>query len=429
MPFYKSCTTINFLKAVPVSIHQSIKFAASLSAALALSGCGSDAPEHSISRSASSSARQVLGLSPVIADKGRLGSGIDHVAALHTNGSVFAWGGNQYGQLGQGNTKSSLAPVAVKGLSSVTEVQAGGFHMAAIRSDRSVWSWGNNSYGQVGVGGLSAVSAMPRKVPGLSEVRSVAAGYVHTSAVGFGGAVWNWGQMPGRASSTPAKVWGIVKPMTSVAAGSDFTLALANDGMVYGWGGNARGQIGVGYISPNVLNPVALPGLTNVRSLAAGHAHALALRSDGTVWAWGSNQYGQLSTTGDNTRARPVVGLPTPMAANGVRAVFAGAFNSAVLYADGSVWMWGLNATGQFGNGSTEGSTVPVKINTLPNVAAVTIGQWNVSVLKKDGTVYSMGGNSSGQLGNNTQVNSSTPVQVVGLSGVGYLNVGASHLP
>lgn len=409
-------------------MNSSLKFAASLSAVLTLAGCGSDVPDQTMTVSQSGSARQVVGAAGVMVDNGRIGSGIAHVVALRTDGTLVAWGSGQYGQLGEGNA-ASLVPVPVQGLSHVTEVRTGGFHTAVITSDQRIWTWGNNSYGQAGVGGLSTVMATPRKVSGLSDVKSVGAGYSHTSAVAYGGVLWTWGQMPGRASTTPVKVGGSSKQMTSVAAGGDFTLALAADGTVFGWGGNTSGQLGIGYASPNVVNLVQVAGLTNVKSLAAGKAHALALRTDGSVYAWGNNQNGQLSTAGPSNRARPVLGLPTPLSPSSVRGVYAGAVNSAVVYADGSVWMWGNNVMGQFGNGTTTGSTVPVKLNNLPDVAAITIGQTNVSVLKKDGTVYSMGGNQTGQLGNNTLVPSTTPVQVVGLSGVGYINIGASSAP
>jgi alpha-tubulin suppressor-like RCC1 family protein len=395
-----------------------------------LAGCGANGPEQTVSLSQSASSRQAQAMAAPAAAAVRISAGVDSVVALNNDGKVVAWGGNQFGQLGQGHTKASSVPVMVNGLSSVTEVHVGGYHMAALKSDHSVWTWGNNSYGQLGVGGLSSVSAAPRKVGGITEVKAVATGYVHTSAIGTDGMVWNWGKMPGRASAVPVKVWGITKAMTSIAAGSDFTLAVASDGMVYGWGGNQYGQVGLGYTSVQVLNPVALPGLTNVLSVSAGQAHALALRTDGSVWAWGSNKDGQLATvTGPASRARPVAGLPTALGANGVRAVIAGASTSAVVYADGSVWMWGGNAAGQFGTGTLEGSKVPVKVNTLAGVAAVTVGQGFVSVLKKDGTVYGIGANPAGQLGNNTTSPTTTPVQVMGISGVGYLDVGASYAP
>ena len=301
--------------------------------------------------------------------------------------------------------------------------------MAAIRTDGTVWTWGNNTYGQLGhAGGLSSVKATPLQVSGLSNVKSVAAGYVHSAAVTAAGAVWGWGSMPGRSSSVPVRISGIPVPVTRISAGSDFSIAVGSDGYAYAWGGNRSGQTGTGVRSSQVKDPVRVVGLTNALAISAGAAHALALRADGTVWAWGGNEHGQLGTgNADNTLARPVLGLPTPLAgASTVKAVIAGARNSAVVYRDGSVWIWGSNSNGQLGNGSTAPSSTPLLLNTLAGVAAVTVGDAFVSVLKTDGTVFSMGANSFGQLGNNTTTRSSVPVQVVGLSGAGYVNLGAS---
>lgn len=405
-----------------------LKLAATLSAILALSGCGSETPEPTVSRSESGSARLHQPVTLIQADADRLSSGINFVSGLASTGQVYAWGGNSYGQLGMFQGAASPAPVMVAGLSSITAVRAGGYHGAALRSDGTVWTWGNNSYGQLGIGGLSAVVASPRMVTGISGVKALAAGYSHTAALTAGGVVWSWGKMPGRYATTPAKLWGMNAPVHSIAAGADFALALGVDGSLYGWGGNASGQTGIGRFNSTVPNPVKLPGLTMVQAMSAGRAHALALRSDGTVWAWGSNSDGQLGAAGgDSARARAVAGLPTPLAgAASIKAIVAGVHNSAVIYADGSVWMWGGNGGGQFGDGSVQGSPVPVKLNALSNVAAITIGEGFVSVLKKDGTVYGTGANGSGQLGNNTMTSTRTPVQVSGLSGFGYLKLGAS---
>ena len=394
-------------------------------AALILSACGGNPAEPSLTRADSGGGRLVVGMSPV-QDGARMAASRDAVGALHADGTVFAWGSNQYGQLGRVGIASSATPVMVAGLSSIKEVRAGGYHMAAIRQDGTVWTWGNNSYGQLGVGGLSAVVASARMVPGLSDVKSVAAGYAHTVAVNNGGLVWGWGSYPGRNSTSPLRISGLPGTIRSVAAGFDFNLALAGDGAVYSWGGNDYGQLGNGARS-SAYFPVRVYGLDKVAALSAGFAHTLALREDGSVWAWGSNADGQLGApSGDAILARPVAGLPTPIGGlAAVKALVAGARNSAVVYADGSVWIWGNNANGQLGDGSLLSSSAPQRLNSLPGVAAITIGEGFVSILKSDGTVYGIGANNFGKLGNNTTVPSRLPVQVVGLSGVGYLSLGA----
>ena len=406
------------------------KLAASAAAVLSLFGCGAGAPEETIARTSSQGTRALQEPAmPVLDDNVRISAGLVNVAALHADGTVYTWGGNQYGQLGRAASTTSPIPNLVRGLSSVVALQSGGYHVAAIRIDGTVWTWGNNTYGQLGLPtGLSSVNATPQPVPGMSRVVSVAAGYAHSAAVTSTGSLWGWGSMPGRNSKTPVRVDGLPAQVTKVRAGSDFNLALGADGFAYAWGSNRSGQLGNGQFTTVGSTPSRVVNLSNVVDISAGTAHALALSGDGQVWAWGSNANGQLGTGGASENvARPVPGLPTALGgAAAIKAIIAGGRNSAVVYRDGSVWIWGSNASGQLGTGSTITSTVPQRLNALAGVAALTVGENFVSVLKSDGTVYSIGANHVGQLGNNSLARSAVPVQVVGMSGGGYINLGAS---
>lgn len=410
---------------------QALKLAASAAAVFSLFGCGAGAPDDTIARASSQGTRALQAPAmPSLDDSVRISAGLNNVVALHADGTVYTWGGNQYGQLGRPASTTSAIPNLVPGLSSVVAVQSGGFHVAAIRTDGTLWTWGNNSYGQLGLpSGLSSVNATPQPVPGMSHVVSAAAGYVHSAAVTSNGALWGWGSLPGRNSKTPVRVDGLPVAATKVSAGYDFVLALGADGFAYAWGNNRSGQLGNGlYTTPGNI-PSRVVNLAAAVAVSAGYAHALALSSDGQVWAWGSNANGQLGTgSASHNVARPVLGLPTPLGgAAAIKAIIAGGRNSAVVYRDGSVWIWGSNASGQLGNGSITPSQVPQRLNTLAGVAAVTVGDGFVSVLKSDGTVYGIGANHMGQLGNNTFARSSVPVQVVGTSGGAYINLGASR--
>ena len=409
---------------------QALKLAASAAAALSLFGCGAGAPEQTLVRTSSQGMRAMQATAmPALDDNVRISAGMLNVAALHADGTVYTWGGNQYGQLGRPAGTTSAIPNLVRGLSSVVALQAGAYHVAAIHTDGTLWTWGNNSYGQLGLPtGLSSVNATPQPVPGMSRVVSVAAGYSHSAAVTSNGALWGWGSLPGRNSKTPVRVDGLPVAVTKVSAGSDFNLALGADGFAYAWGNNRSGQLGNGLYTIQGNTPSRVVNLAGAVAVSAGYAHALALSGDGQVWAWGSNSNGQLGTgSASHNVARPVLGLPTALGgAAAIKAIIAGGRNSAVVYRDGSVWIWGSNASGQLGNGSTTSSPVPLRLNTLAGVAAVTVGDGFVSVLKSDGTVYGIGANHMGQLGNNAFTRSSVPVQVVGMSGGGYVNLGAS---
>ena len=409
---------------------QTLKLAASAAAVLSLFGCGAGAPEDTIARASSQGVRaQQAPAMPALDDNVRISAGLVNVAALHADGTVYTWGGNQYGQLGRAASATSAIPNLVRGLSSVVAIQSGGYHVAAIRTDGTLWTWGHNSYGQLGLPiGLSSVNATPQPVPGISRVVSVAAGYTHSAAITSNGALWGWGSLPGRNSKTPVRVDGLPAAVTQVSAGSDFNLTLGADGFAYAWGNNRSGQLGNGLYTTLGTTPSRVVNLAAAVAVSAGYAHALALSSDGQVWSWGSNSHGQLGTGSvSHNVARPVPGLPTALGgAAAIKAIIAGGRNSAVVYRDGSVWIWGSNAAGQLANGSTTSSPVPQRLNTLAGVAAVTVGENFVSVLKSDGTVYGIGANHMGQLGNNSFARSTVPVQVVGMSGSGYINLGAS---
>ena len=400
--------------------------ATALAATILLSACGAGSQDATVAGMQSSSSQQLV--APVsLDDADRLSAGATHVVGLNADGTVFAWGGNGYGQLGNGSVINSSVPVQVSGLSAVRAVQAGSMHTVALRTDGTVWGWGANYWGQLGQASMNAGSRVPLMVPGMSNVKALSAGQTHTSVVTTAGSVWSWGSLPGRFSAVPVQVAGLQNVRT-VVSGHDFNLAIKLDGTVWGWGGNEYGQLGTGKRSELAVTPVQVNGLDQVITVSAGFVHAMALRKDGTVWSWGSDSYGVLaSKNGKPYVPQPVQGLPTPVnGASGVKAIAAGTYNSAVLYSDGSVWAWGDNGAGQLGNGGTANASAPVRINSVTDVVGLTIGDGFVALLTSSGAVYSIGANPAGQLGNNTVSGAKVPVQVVGLSGVGYLSLGKS---
>jgi len=338
-------------------------------------------------------------------------AGGNHSLTLKIDGTVWAWGVNSVGQLGNGTTTSSNTPVQVSGLTVVAAIAAGGNHSLALKNDGTVWTWGHNVFGQLG-NGTTTSSNTPVQV--LTGAKAIAAGYNHSLALKDDGTVWAWGyNLYGQLgdgttttnSITPVQVLNITGAK-AIAAGGNHSLALKDDGTVWAWGYNLYGQLGDG-LNSNRTTPVQV--LTGANAIAAGFSHSLALKDDGTVWAWGANNTGQL---GDGTTAH----RGTSVQASGltdVTAITAGGSHSLALKDDGTVWAWGANNTGQLGDGSITPKTTPVQVSGLTGVTAISAGSDHSLAVKSDGTVWAWGlNNIYGQLGDGTTTDRTTPVQV-----------------
>jgi alpha-tubulin suppressor-like RCC1 family protein len=245
-------------------------------------------------------------------------AGTLHTLILRNDGRVFATGYNTFGQLGDGTTTDRLRAVAVPALTNITAIAAGGHFSLALRNDGTVWAWGANNGGQLGDGTFVNRSA-PVQVSGLAGVTAVAAGAEHALALLGNGTVVAWGaNSEGQlgdntttARATPVDVLGFSRAF-SIAAGGNSSIAMSEVPMV--WGSNSNGQLGTGSAAPAyraAAGPIpALPG--GVFRFAVGANHMLAQRSDGTVWAWGANDSGQIGNgmTGGDVRAPvQVIGL------------------------------------------------------------------------------------------------------------------------
>jgi len=296
-----------------------------------------------------------------------------------------------------------------------------------------VSAWGvNNSLGQLG-DGLENTT-----VAGISDAVEVSAGnsqfgnYVlirksDGTVISLG---YNDGGQLGDGTTTtstvPVSVVGLTDAIAVSASSRSHSMALKSDGTVEAWGRNTFGQLGDGTTTDS-STPVAVSGLTGVAAIAAGYLHSMALKSDGTVVAWGRNSAGQLGdgTTTDSSTPVTVSGL------TGAVAIAAGELYSMALKSDGTVVAWGRNNFGQLGDGTTATRLTPVAVSGLTGVVAIAAGQDHIMALKSDGTVVAWGRNSSGQLGDGTTVNRYTPVTVSGITGVVncWLAVEKLHTP
>lgn len=282
--------------------------------------------------------------------------------ALLGDGTVWASGSsNNYGQLGDGTTQPHSDPRRVPGLSNVTAIKAGG-HVLALKADGTVWAWGLNAQGQLG-DGTRIDRYSPAQVIGLSEVMQILA-------------------------------------MTTES------LALKADGTAWRWGGNQ-------------LVPIQVPNLDRVVAIS-GVGSYMALRADGTVWAWGSNESGQL---GDGSFVPKVLPVQIPGLSDVVAVDARGMRFSVALKADGSVWAWGNNSAGQLGVRGVTYSTRPIQVPGLSDVVTIAAGFSHVLAMRRDGTVFAWGDNSNGELGDGTLQNRAEPRPVLGPGGSGQLNL------
>jgi len=369
----------------------------------------------------------VQGLTGIVA----VSSGYTHTAALKADGTVWAWGDNTYGQLGDGTTIQRNSPVAVPGLTGVVAVSAGGGWTVALKSDGTVWTWGVNNYGQLGNGTAtgSAANSTPMKVPGISGAVNVSAGGYHTVALKSDGTVWVWGwNLYGELGdgttiqrNSPVVVPGLAG-VTSVSAGDIHTLALKSDGTIWAWGDNSWGDLGDASMTQQ-NSPVLVQGLTGASSVVSGWRHTVALKSDGTIWSWGANTYGQLGNGSTTSSATPVQARAVTLA------VSAGSSHTVALKSDGTAWAWGDNSQGQLGDGTITQRNSPAVVQGLANVVAISTHSdaFHTVALKSDGSVWAWGGNALGQLGDGTTTQRNTAVAVQGLTNVISVSVGAKH--
>lgn len=333
-----------------------------------------------------------------------------------SDGTVWAWGDNTYGQLGDGTQINRNTPVEAAGVTGATDVSAGGFHSLAATNTGSVWTWGYNGYGELGSGNTSN-RPTPLPVSNFTGAVKVAGGYYHSLVLRSDGTVWGFGYngygQLGDGTTTqrtsPVQAIGI-SGMTAIAAGQYHSLALRSDGTVWAWGNNSYGQLGNG-TNIGAQSAVQVPGLSNIVAIAAGQSHNLALRNDGTVWAWGYGGYGQLGEGSTNSYYTivNVSGLTD------VIAIAAGTYHSVAVRSDGTVWSWGYNGDGELGNGTTTNSTTPVQVTGLTGALAVAAGSNDTLALTTNGSFSVWGSNADGQFGVPTP--SSTTVEIQGPTG------------
>ena len=348
-----------------------------------------------------------------------------HTCAVKEDSTVICWGLDSNGQLGDGKTTNSPAPVKVAGFDGAISVAAGNYHTCALVFNGNVFCWGDNKAGQLGIGTTTA-SLKPVQVSGVTGVVAIAAGSLHTCAVRVDGTAWCWGSnSAGQIGDgtlqnrlIPTRVSGI-STAASIAGGAAHSCALLADGTARCWGANGRGQLGDGTTTQRPL-PVTVSGLSganaNPVALSTGDDDTCAVRSDGTAWCWGDNTFGKL---GDGTTTQ----RSTPVRVSGITtaiSISAGSSDTCTLLASGGVMCNGDNNIGQAGDGTTTTPRLtPGAVLNLSGDALIAVGNGFGCAMNVNETIQCWGNNSEDTLGNGstTPPFSTTPLTVSGTGG------------
>jgi alpha-tubulin suppressor-like RCC1 family protein len=377
-------------------------------------------------------------------------------------GTVWAWGYNQFGQLGNNSIANTAFPVQVRGpggigvLSGITAIAAGARHSLAGDSTGAAWAWGFNNQGQLGDGTFTD-RHVPVRVVGLIGVIAVAGGINYSLALKSDGTVWAWGNNaagqlgngttdPNHPSLRPVQVKGpggagVLSGITAIAAGTEHSLALRGaDGAVFAWGANNAGQLGNGTSGPGantnlpvrVLTRLGTCCLAGIKAITAGGDHSLARKSNGLVLAWGDDGRGQLGDGNNNTISTIPVFV---LGLGATTAIGAGDRHSLAAESDGTAWAWGLGGQGELGDGDNQyrDASAPVQVlgvgrsGVLTGIIGIKGGLLHSLARRSDGTLFAWGFGAQGQLGNGRTFGSNVPVQVINLTGMTQIAAGSHH--
>ena len=332
---------------------------------------------------------------------------------------LYAWGRNIYGQVGDNTAVYRSSPSQVGALTNWSQVSANSSISSAVKTDGTLWTWGRNSSGQIGDNTIINRSS-PVQVGALTNWSQIASGVDHTVSVKTDGTLWTWGDnsITGALGdgtvinrSSPVQV-GSLTNWAQVSASTTRSSAVKTDGTLWAWGTNSLGQLGDGTTIAR-SSPVQVGSLTDWLQVAMGTDHTTAVKTDGTLWAWGQNNAGQMGVPNTaNEKSSPVqVGALTNWSL-----VSAGHTTTVAVKTDGTLWSWGQGSNGALGDNTIVGKSSPVQVGALTTWSSASIGYRTGAALKTDGTLWVWGQNSNGQLGDGTVVDKSSPVQVGVLS-------------
>ena len=300
-----------------------------------------------------------------------ISGGYHSKGAIKTDGTLWTWGRNSYGQLGDGTTSNRSSPgTTVWGGTNWCQVDITRFFSAAIKTDGTLWTWGYNNCGQLGTGTTTSRSSPGTTTGGGTNwcFVSVSKGGIfgHTIALKTDGTLWAWGTgLFGRLGdgaqcnrSSPVISSDAGTNWCAASAGCGFSLGLKTDGTLWSWGKNSEGQLGAGFTGNTVSNPTMIGSGTDWSKITTGRDHSAAIKTDGTLWTWGCNAFGVL---GDGSYYN--TSMPNTTIGGGTNWSNAGFsyFGSAAIKTDGTLWTWGIQWN--LGRDMTTSNCIPAQIN------------------------------------------------------------------
>jgi alpha-tubulin suppressor-like RCC1 family protein len=324
------------------------------------------------------------------------------------------------GQLGDANVVNRSTPVTTfAGGTNWKQVSSGGAHTAAIKTDGTLWTWGLGTQGRLGNGATTGnISTPVTTFSGGTNWKQVSSGGSHTAAIKTDGTLWTWGYgYDGRLGggnnqliSTPITTFAGGTNWKQVSSGNQHTAAIKTDGTLWTWGVGSNGRLGNGITTGNRSTPVTtFSGGTNWKQVSSGFANTAAIKTDGTLWIWGQGSYRQLGNAAITDRSTPVT---TFAGGTNWKQVSCGSFHNAAIKTDGTLWTWGSGGGGVLGNAQTTSKSTPVT-TFAGGTNWKQVSSWGngISAIKTDGTLWTWGFGSYGQLGNGaTTGNRSTPI-------------------
>ena len=348
-----------------------------------------------------------------IGDIKQISCGGYHTFILKTDGSIWACGWNNYGQLGLGttdtNAHSTFTQVTTNINNDVKQIACGIYHTVILKTDGSVWSCGDNTWGQLGLNDTTSRTAFTQVT---TDVKQIACGNNHTFILKTDGSVWScgyneYGQLGLNDTTDKTTLTQVTTNVSNdvkrIACGNNHTFVLKNDGSVYSCGYNYYGQLGLNSTTNQTSFTQVTTNINNdIKQIACGYYHTVILKTDGSIWCCGYNSKGQLGLN-DTTSRTAFTQVTTD-----VKQIACGYYYTFILKSDGSLWACGSNSYGQLGLGSSDTNAHSTFTQVTTDVKQIACGNSHTIILKSDGSIWCCGFNIYGQLGLNDTTDRTT---------------------